>query len=397
MVATQRWEAARMRGIPFSDIRKIAERAAQLEREGKTVIHMEIGRPDFDTPAHIKQAAIKSLEEGFVHYTSNYGILSLRQAIADKLLRDNGIRVNPENEIIVTVGANEAVSIALLAFLNPGDQVLMPDPAWPNYLHSPKMAGAEVVTYPLREELGFQPDPDEIRRLITPRTRMLFLNSPHNPTGGVLDRQTLEALAVLATEHNLLVVSDEIYEKIVYDGAEHVSIASLPGMADRAITINGFSKAYAMDGWRLGYVAASRPLVDTMVRVRQYLTTTPTSFAQVGAVAAYRGPQDCVEEMRREYDRRRQFLVAALNEIEGLSCVRPRGAFYVFPSIKRLGMSSEEAASFFLEEAQVAVVPGSAFGQSGEGFVRLSYATDYDGIVEAVSRMRIALHKRKAR
>lgn len=375
--------------IPFSGIRRVSERANQLDREGKTVIHMEIGRPDFDTPAHIKRTAVQALDEGFIHYTSNYGILSLRQAIAEKLRRDNQIQVDPEGELIVTVGAAEALSIAMLAFLNPDDQVLVPDPAWINYFSAPRLAGAQVITYSLRPERGFQPDPDELAKQITPRTRMLLINSPGNPTGRIIDRETLAAIADLAVARNLLVVSDEIYEKIVYDGAEHVSVASLPGMAERTLTVNGFSKAYAMDGWRLGYVAAARPLIAAMIRVRQNLTTTPASFAQVGAVAAYRGDQACVEEMRREFDRRRQYLVAALNDIPGLSCLRPQGAFYAFPSIKALGLNSAEVAELLLEEAHVAVVAGSAFGQNGEGFIRLSYATAYEEIVEAVDRMRV--------
>lgn len=388
MQSTENRQADRLHGIPFSDIRKVSERADQLDREGKAVIHMEIGRPDFDTPAHIKRAAVQALDEGFVHYTSNYGILSLRQATADKLRRDNQIQVDPEGELIVTVGANEALSIAMLAFLNPGDQIMVPDPAWINYFHAPLLAGAQVIPYSLRPERCFQPDPDEIEKLITPRTRMLLINSPGNPTGGIIDRETLAAIAELAIARNLLVVSDEIYEKIIYDEAEHVSMASLPGMAERTLTVNGFSKAYAMDGWRLGYVAAARPLIHPMIRVRQYLTTAPTSFAQVGAVAAYRGDQACVEEMRRELDRRRLYLVAALNDIPGLSCVRPRGAFYAFPSIKALGLNSAEVAHLLLEDAHVAVVAGSAFGQHGEGFIRLSYATAYEHIVEAVDRMR---------
>ena len=389
MQFTENRQADRLRVIPFSGIRRVSERANQLDREGKTVIHMEIGRPDFDTPAHIKRTAVQALDEGFIHYTSNYGILSLRQAIAEKLRRDNQIQVDPEGELIVTVGAAEALSIAMLAFLNPDDQVLVPDPAWINYFSAPRLAGAQVITYSLRPERGFQPDPDELAKQITPRTRMLLVNSPGNPTGRIIDRETLAAIADLAVARNLLVVSDEIYEKIVYDGAEHVSVASLPGMAERTLTVNGFSKAYAMDGWRLGYVAAARPLIAAMIRVRQNLTTTPASFAQVGAVAAYRGDQACVEEMRREFDRRRQYLVAALNDIPGLSCLRPQGAFYAFPSIKALGLNSAEVAELLLEEAHVAVVAGSAFGQNGEGFIRLSYATAYEEIVEAVDRMRV--------
>lgn len=387
-IVANRWQAERMQEVPFSDIRRVLERAGELEKEGHRVIRLEAGRPDFDTPAHIKEAAIKALNEGSVHYSSNYGTLGLRQAIAAKLRRDNGLSVDPQKEVIVTVGCAEAIGVAMLAFLQPGDQVLVPDPAWLNYVHVGRMAGAEVVTYRLLPERDFQPDPEELAGLTTERTKMIVVNSPHNPTGGVLSLAGITAIARLAVRHDILVLSDEIYEKLVYDDAVHCSLAAQPGMAERTITINGFSKAYAMDGWRLGYVVAAPPLVNSMVRARQYLTGSSTTFTQAGAEAAYNGPQECVEEMRREFDRRRQFLVGALNEIEGIECVRPRGAFYVFPSVAKLGVNSAEMASLMLEKAHVAVVDGASFGSQGQGHIRLSYATDYESLEIAVERLR---------
>jgi aspartate/methionine/tyrosine aminotransferase len=382
-----------MKAIPFSGIRKIFQAAAELESQGQQVIHLEIGRPDFDTPAHIKEAAKQALDQGFVHYTSNYGLLELREAIAEKLLKDNGIRVEPESEIIVTLGVNQALVITMLALLDPGDEILIPDPFYLNYLHCAQLAEARVIRVPLREENEFQVAPPALETAITPRTKLIIINSPHNPTGAVLDKEVLEAIAEIAIERNLLVLSDEIYEKIIYDGAQHHSIASLPGMAERTITVNGFSKAYSMTGWRLGYVAAGKHLIHSLIRAHQYVGTSANSFAQKGAVAAYRSAQDCVEEMVSEFDRRRRFLVEALEQIEGVSCLRPRGAFYVFPSVKELGMPDEKLAYYLLREAQVALVPGSTFGEYGHGHLRLSYANSYENIQGAVERIERALSK----
>lgn len=386
-------EARRMHQIPFSGIRKIFQAASDLERRGESVIHLEIGRPDFDTPRHIKDAAKQALDDGVVRYTSNYGLADLRQAIADKLLAENGIGVDPEREIIVTVGANEGVLLVALALLDPGDEVLIPDPAWLHYFSCAQLAQAKPVHVPLWEQNGFRLDPDDLESAVTARTKMIILTTPHNPTGSVLDRESLARIAEVATKHDLLVLSDEIYEKILYDGAQHHSLAALPGMADRTITLNGFSKAYSMTGWRLGYVAARRHLIDAMVRVHQYSVTCANSFAQKGAVAAYRGSQACVADMVGEFDRRRSFLVSALEQMEGVRCVRPQGAFYVFPSIEAFGLSSEQLAAHLLEHAKVALVPGSAFGAYGEGYLRLAYSNSYENIERAVERIDEALRQ----
>ena len=385
--------AQRMNEIPFSGIRKIVQEATQLEKAGARILHLEIGRPDFDTPQHIKDAAKRALDEGWVHYTSNYGIIELREAIAEKLSRENQIHVDPATEIIVTVGTNDAVAITMLELINTGDEVLIPDPAWLHYFYCVQLAGGVPVHVQLKAENQFQIDPSDLQRAITPKTKMIVVNSPHNPTGAVLNQTVLTEIAQVAIANNVLVLSDEIYEKILYDGAKHFSIASLPGMAERTITVNGFSKTYSMTGWRIGYVAARQELIDAMIRVHQYTVTSATSFAQFGALAACRGAQDCVRDMVGEFDRRRQFLMRALAQIEGLDCVKPRGAFYAFPSIKRLGVSSDALALYLLREAGVAVVSGSAFGEFGEGYLRLAYSNTYENIVEAVERIALALRQ----
>ena len=383
--------AARMQGVPFSGIRRIMAEAEKLERAGTSVIHLEIGRPDFDTPAHIKEAAKAALDQGDVHYTPNLGTLALRRAIARKLKADNGLDYDPESEVMVTVGASEGVFLSAAACLNPDEELLVPDVGWVNYYSVPALVSARLTTYRVREDQGFHPDPGAIAAAVTPRTKMLILCSPGNPTGAVAELSELEGIARVAVDRDLLVMSDEIYEKLVYDGARHISIASLPGMRERTILINGFSKAYSMTGWRLGYMAAPQKLMSAMVKVHQNLTTCAVSFAQAGAVAALEGPQHCVDQMVAEFRRRRDMLVTALNMIPGVSCVMPRGAFYVFANIRAFGMSSEEMALYILREAGAAIVPGTSFGPGGEGYVRISYANSYDQIQEATRRIAKAL------
>ncbi len=379
--------ARRLDSIPFSDIRRVLERATQLEKAGRKILHFEIGRPDFDTPAPIKEAAVKALNDGQVHYSSNYGIPSLRAAIAEKLERDSGLHYRPEDEIIVTVGANEAVGAAFLALLDPGDEVLVPDPAWLHYRWCAQLCGARVVPVPCLAENEFVPEPSVVASLVTPRTRMIVVNTPNNPTGAVYPRDVLEALAELAKRHDLLVLSDEIYERMVYGGAQHHSLASLPGMWERTLTVNGLSKAYSMTGWRLGFVAAPKPLSDLMIRVHQYTVSGATTFAQFGAVEAYTGDQGVVDEMVASFDRRRRIVVDGLRSIRGLSCPEPRGAFSAFPSVTGTGRSSTELADLLLEEAGVAVVPGDSFGDAGAGHLRFSYAASDDDLREGVARM----------
>ena len=382
--------ASRMEALPFSEIRVMMERATQMQKNGEDVIHMEIGRPDFDTPEIIKQAANTALANGNVFYTSNYGTPELRQAIADKLKRDNGIDYKAE-EILVTIGVGEGTYAAVAAFTEPGDEILVPDPVWLNYIHVPHFFGAVPVSYKLREENDYQIDLNEIEGLITPKTRMLVINTPGNPTGVVQSRETLEKLADIAKKHDLIVVSDEIYEKLVYDGARHVSIAALPGMKERTITLNGFSKCYSMTGWRLGYAAAPLEFIKAMVRVHAYINTCAPSFVQEAGITALEKAEPDVQEMVKEYQRRRDYAVSAINAIDGLSCKTPGGTFYIFVNIKSLGRTSAEMADYLLDHAKIAAVPGSAFGPQGEGYIRLSYACSYERIVEAMERLKKAV------
>lgn len=378
--------AERMEALPFSGIRVMMERANKMQKEGRDIIHMEIGRPDFDTPDVIKKAAYDSLEKGHVFYTSNYGTPELRAAIAEKLTKENGVEYKPE-EILVTIGVGEGTYASMAAFLNPGDEVLVPNPVWLNYIHVPHFFNVTPVTYSLKEENDYQIDMDEIESKITDKTKMMVINTPGNPTGTVQSRETLEKLAEIAKKHDLIVVADEIYEKLVYGGAKHVSIASLPGMKERTITLNGFSKCYSMTGWRLGYCAAPVEMIQGLVRVHQYINTCAASFVQDAGVVALREAEPDVQMMVKEYEKRRNYAVEALNAMEGISCKVPEGAFYIFVNVKSLGMTSAEVADYLLDHAGVACVPGSAFGTEGEGYIRLSYACSYERIVEAMDRM----------
>lgn len=385
----------RMEALPFSGIRVMMERANRMQKEGQDVIHMEIGRPDFDTPEVIKKAAYDSLEKGHVFYTSNYGTPELRAAIAEKLTKENNIPYTPE-EILVTIGVGEGTYASIAAFLNPGDEVLVPNPVWLNYIHVPEFFDVVPVTYSLKEDKNYQIDMDELEEKTTDRTKMLVINTPGNPTGTVQSLETLQKLADFAKKHDLIVVSDEIYEKLVYGGTKHISIASLPGMKERTITLNGFSKCYSMTGWRLGYAAAPVDFIKGLVRVHQYINTCASSFVQDAGIVALKEAEPDVQVMVKEYERRRNFAVQALNEMEGISCKMPEGAFYIFVNIKSLGKTSAEVADYLLDEAKVATVPGSAFGTEGEGYIRLSYACSYERIVEAMARMKEAFAKLRA-
>ena len=391
--------AERMDKLIPSGIRKVNEKALAMERAGERVLHFELGRPDFDTPDYIKKAAFRALTEGKVHYTSNFGCMEVRQAIADKLKRENNIDYKP-GEVLVTVGLSEAVFAVLATILNRGDEILVPDPVWLNYMNVPNLLGAKPVTYSLKEENGFQMDLDEVRSKITPRTKAVVIVTPNNPTGGVLSERVLKELAEIAVANDLMVLSDEVYERLIYDGEKHVSIASLPGMKERTFTLNGMSKAYAMDGWRLGYVAAPEEYILAMNKFHQYNTTCAPNFVQLASAAALNEEGDEVNAMVREYKRRRDHAVKAINEIPGLSCQCPKGAFYIFINIKELGMNSAEAADYLLEEAKIALVPGDVFGPGGEGYLRMSFANSYENVVEGCERLAEAvkaLRERKER
>jgi aminotransferase len=385
--------AGRMESIPFSGIRKVFEEVARREKAGERIIHLNIGRPDFDTPQNIKEAAKKALDEGKVHYASNYGIPELRDAIALKHEKENGVLYDPATEIIVTAGANEGVFLAMMGLLDPGDEVLIPDPVWLHYFFCARMAGAEPISVPTRQENEFIPTIDDFKALITPKTRMLVLTCPSNPTGGVPRKASLEEWAKLAEERDLFVMSDEIYESMVYDGRRHISIAGFPGMKKRTIVVNGFSKKYSMTGWRVGWVASDKELVSAMIRIHQYTTVCVTTFAQYGAVEALSGPQDEVEAMIAEFDRRRNLVYNRLEAMPGIRTVKPKGAFYLFPNIEGTGKSSEEITEYLLENAGIAVVPGNVFGNHGEGYIRISYASSYENLEKAMENMHAALEK----
>ena len=396
-MTTKMKQSKKMDDIPFSGIRKVFEAAGQLEKQGKDIINLGIGRPNFDTPAHIKEAAKKSLDEGNVFYTSNYGTEGLRTAVAEKLKRDNGLDYDM-SDVIVTVGANQAVSIAMTGLLDPGDEVLVPNPSWLHYFYCADLVGAKTVSYPLLEENGFNVIPEDIEKLVTPNTKMIIVNSPNNPTGSILSKESLQAIADIANKYDLIVLSDEIYEKLIYDDSVHYSIASLVGMKERTVLIHGVSKSYSMTGWRIGFaISANKEFISAMIRVLQYTVTCANSFAQDGAEAALRGSQQCVEDMRLQFDRRRKLVYDRINKIEGLSCIAPKGAFYCFVNIKKLGMTDQEASDYYLNEAGVAMIPGSAFGEYGAGYLRVAFSNSYENIEKAMDRIAAATESYLAR
>ena len=364
-----------------SGIRKFFDIAATM----KEVISLGIGEPDFDSPKPIIQAGIKSLNDNQTHYTANKGILPLRRAINDHLQKLYGVGYDPEEEIVATVGGSEALLLAIQALLDPGDEVLLPTPCFVSYQGVILLAGGVSVEVPSRMENNFVPDPKELEKAITPRTKAILLNFPSNPTGAVADRETMIEIGKLAEKHDLIVISDEIYDRLVY-GVQHVCFAALPGMRERTILIGGFSKDYAMTGWRIGFVCAPREILDGIARIHQYVIMTAPTMAQFGALEGLTSCEDFVQNMLKEYDHRRKLVVEGLNYI-GLPTFEPRGAFYAFPKVDVTGMDDETFADRLLHEKHVAVVPGSAFGPGGEGFVRCSYATAYDQLEEALDRI----------
>ena len=387
-----------MADIPFSSIRRVFERAARLAAMGQKVINFGIGRPDFDTPAHIKSAAKQALDEGFVHYTPNLGIPRLRRAIADSIKKYKHVSYDPESEIMVTAGGQEAIYLSLEAFLNPGDQILVPDPGYTQLVSSIRLAGGEGVCMPLMTGENFMPDLDAAARLIGPRTRGIVVNSPHNPTGAVLAPGQIAALGRFAEAHGLIVFSDEAYDRIVFPGAEFSTPAALPGMKDRTVIWGSLSKTYAMTGWRIGYLAAPAELIAAAVRVQQNVLLSTCSCAQAGAVAALEGPQQCVEEMVTEFNRRREIILGGIGQAPGLECPTiPRGAFYAFVRHDTPGMDSATLADHVLDNAAVAVIPGPSFGQRGEGFLRISYAASRTECREGMARIAETMQKIAAR
>jgi aminotransferase len=372
----------RVRAVPPSGIRRFFDIAATMDN----VISLGVGEPDFDTPRHIVEAGVESLREGHTHYTSNYGTIELRRALSDHLHRLYGVRYDPATEILVTVGASEAVDLALRATCDPGDEVVLHEPSYVAYVPAIVFAGGTVVHVPTTFDNDFALDPAAVEAAITPRTKALFLGYPANPTGAVLDDDVQDELARIAEQHDLLVYSDEIYDRLAYGSYRHRAFSSLPGMFERTILMGGFSKAYAMTGWRVGWLCAPAHLLEGIVKVHQYGIMSAPSVAQDAALVAIADGEADVEAMRQEYDRRRRLLVDGLNRL-GLPTFEPRGAFYAFPDISSTGMTSEEFVERLIGEEAVACVPGNAFGPSGEGHVRMCYATSYEKLEEALDRI----------
>lgn len=384
--------AERVSGLPFAGIRKVFEKAAQLETKGEKVIHFEIGRPDFDTPAHIKDAAKHALEQGLVHYTPNTGILLLKRALAESILADKKVSYDPDGEIMITAGGQEALFLSLMSILEEKDEVLIPDPGYSQYISLVSLLGGVPRMVPLLEKENGMMDLEEAEKIISRQTRILIINSPHNPTGGVLTGEQLARLCAFAKKHSLIILSDEAYDKILYENREHISPAAIGGMDKQTVICGSLSKTYSMTGWRIGYLAAPRALIEAAIKVQQNVMLSVGSFSQYGALAAVSASQGCVEEMVLEFDRRRRAILRGIEKIPLLEVpLHPQGAFYVFVRFKLPGIDSLTLCNYLLEEAGVAVVPGSAFGKHGVDAFRISFAASYDDCCEGMERIKEAL------
>ncbi|NOZ83005.1 MAG: aminotransferase class I/II-fold pyridoxal phosphate-dependent enzyme [Euryarchaeota archaeon] len=373
--------AGRVAEVPPSGIRRFFELVQGVEG----VISLGVGEPDFVTPWHIREACIYSLEKGYTMYTSNYGMPELREELSRAISRRYGVDYSPENELLVTVGVSEAFDLAIRALVDPGDEVLIPEPCYVSYVPCTVFAGGKPVSVPTSAEEGFRVSAESIEERITERSKVLVLCYPNNPTGATLRRKELEEIAEVVVEHELVVITDELYDRLTYSG-KHVAFPSLNGMKEYCVYLNGFSKSYAMTGWRIGYAAGCAEVIEAMMKIHQYAMLCAPVMSQMAALEALRRGDGAVESMRRAYDRRRRLIVKRLREV-GLECFEPEGAFYVFPSVRSTGMSSEEFAERLLREQKVAVVPGNAFGSSGEGHVRMAYATSLESINEAMDRI----------
>jgi aminotransferase len=379
-----------VQSLPASGIRRFFDILATMD----DVISLGVGEPDFVTPPHIREAAIRSIDDGITHYTSNYGLLELRQAIALHIYRLYGVEYDPASEIIVTTGVSEALNLAAMAVIDPGDEVLSTDPAYVAYLPTVHLAGGVFVPVPTSAEDGFRLRAEDLEECITPRTKAVLLGYPANPTGAEMERDELLAIADVVERHNLFVISDEIYDRLVY-GVEHTCFSSLPNMRDRTLLLGGFSKAYAMTGWRLAYTCARPDVTEALMRIHQYITMSAPTVAQYAALEGLRNGEEDVRGMVAEYDRRRKMVLREMNGM-GLTCFEPRGAFYCFPSVAVTGMTDEMFAEMLLMEEKVAVVPGSAFGAGGAGHVRVCYAESYETLEEAMRRMRRFVERHRA-
>ncbi len=383
--------AKRMSRIGTETAFEVLAKAKALEREGKEIVHLQIGEPDFDTPENIKEAGIKAIRENKTHYGPSAGLWEARECFAKYISKTRNISVDPE-EVVVTPGGKPILFFSILACIDEGDEVLYPNPAYPIYESMINFVGAKAVPIPIKEEKGFVFDIKDLEERITKKTKMIVLNSPANPTGGVIPKEDLEEIAKVAVTNDLLVLSDEIYSRIIY-GGEHHSIVSFPGMKERTIILEGHSKTYAMTGWRLGYGVMNKGIAEKVTKLMTNSNSCTATFTQIAGIEAINGPQDAVNKMVAEFKKRRDVIVEGLNKIPRISCRNPLGAFYVFPNITQTGKKSQELADYLLNEAGVAVLSGTSFGEYGEGYIRLSYATSIENIKKGLEKIEAGLSK----
>ena len=384
--------AARMDRLGTESAFEVLAKAKQLEAQGRNIIHLEIGQPDFPTPINIIEAAYKAMKDGHTGYCPSAGVPEFREIIAQHITETRDISIHPD-EVTVTPGAKPIIFFTILALIDDGDEVIYPEPGFPVYESVIGFIGGKAVPLPLREEVDFRFRLEDLVDAISDRTKLLILNSPQNPTGGTLTPEDLEAIAELAQKHNFYVLTDEVYSRILYDGTQHYSVINLPGMKERTILIEGHSKTYAMTGWRLGYGIAPKEIADKITQLTINSNSCTATFTQIAGIEALTGPQASVTEMVKEFQKRRDAIVAGLNAIQGVSCVKPLGAFYVFPNVTQLPLSCEALADYLMNEGDVALLPGTSFGKYGDGYLRLSYANSLENIQEALGRMETAIMK----
>ncbi len=381
--------AKRMGNLGTETAFEVLAKAKKLEAEGKHIIHLEIGEPDFPTPDNISQAAIKSIQAGDTHYTPSNGILPLRESIARYMSRTRGLEFHPD-EVVMTPGGKPIMFYAIIALVDEGDEVIYPNPGFPIYESMIKFMGGKPVPIPLKEDKGFAFDPEDLRKLITPKTKLLIINTPQNPTGGILKKEAIEKIAEIIKDKDIWVLSDEIYSRLIFTG-DHFSITQVPGFKDRTIILDGFSKYYAMTGWRAGFGVMSKELAPLISKLMTNSNSCTNAFVQKGCIEALEGPQDSVDQMKAEFLARRDIIVDGLNSVPGFSCIVPDGAFYAFPNITKTGYTSRELNDHLLYKGNVAALSGTAFGEYGEGYLRFSYANSRENIKEAIKRIKSVL------
>ena len=384
--------AERMNNLGTETAFEVFVKANKLEAQGKDIVHLELGEPDFDTPRNITDAAINALNNGYTHYTPSGGFPKVREAIAEYISKQKEVPVESD-EVVIVPGGKPIIFFSILSLVNPGDEVICPNPSYPIYESVIRLVGGKPIPLSLTEERGFRFDKEELKNLITARTKMIVINSPNNPTGGIMDREHIQAIADIVRGKGIIVLADEIYDRIIYTDDKPVSIASMPGMKDWTIILDGFSKTYAMTGWRIGYGVMHKDIAAKITRLMSNTNSCTAAFTQIAAMEALQGPQDEVLQMVEQFRKRRDYIVDGLNSIPGVNCFRPEGSFYVFPNVSSYGKKSKEMADYLLNEAGVACLGGTDFGSNGEGYIRLSYANSLENIEKALSRIDLALKK----